>query len=351
MTAIRFLGICFLITIVFGFGQRQFDLESKPDRLGAPQSKGEVGRQVKPSTPSIIPAATQFPAATSEESSSGGHWMIEPINYFVSPAFISPAQFFADPAGWLDLFSNHLVLTLADFKSLAAGPSNRPNRAQMLLADFRTQDAPSLDFTDSSDIESGILTQIPMSHPAMDVNRHSLRYYRNLMRCGQTPRPEEMVGMWRGVNKGVATVAIDRQFIKEFYYVGGCLFGDNIAVCQVDPCSLPNAGWQPIIDSCTGEFRRQGRFAVECPQGCGPFRHGMVLNYAAGGNGRDPSRRVWDQVVKLDDNHLLGRATIRVGFVKVPVAFFVLERISMDSVEPATPTPVEVPVLQISAPQ
>ena len=145
-------------------------------------------------------------------------------------------------------------------------------------------------------------------------------------------------------------VAIDRQFIKEFYYVNGCLYGDNISVCQVQACALPHAGWQPRIDPCTGEIQRQGRFAVECPQGCGPFRHGMVLNYAAGGNGRNPSRRVWDQVVKLDDNHLLGRATIRVGFVKIPVAFFVLERISMSPVE-AVPTPVEVPVLQISAPQ
>jgi len=350
MTAIRFFGVCFLITIMFGWSQGQFNLESKRDGFNTPKYQPDVGVQAVPSAPSVIPVTTQIPAANSGTSFSAGEWMIEPVNYFLSAGFISPAHFFADPSGWLDALTNHWVLTLADWRSLTAAPSKRPNRAQVLLADFRPQEAPSLDLEEPQNGGPTSLQQNHISHPAMDVDRHSLRYYRNLMRCGQTPKPEEMVGMWRGVNKGVATVAIDRQFIKEFYYVNGCLYGDNISVCQVQACALPHAGWQPRIDPCTGEIQRQGRFAVECPQGCGPFRHGMVLNYAAGGNGRNPSRRVWDQVVKLDDNHLLGRATIRVGFVKIPVAFFVLERISMSPVE-AVPTPVEVPVLQISAPQ
>lgn len=186
-----------------------------------------------------------------------------------------------------------------------------------------------------------------MSHPAMNVACHNLRYYRNLMRCHSAPAPAELVGMWRGVNVGVATLAIDRQFIKEFYYVNGCLFGDNVSVCQVNDCALLEHGWQPIVDVCTGNWERQGRFAVECPQGRGRFSHGLVLNYAAGGNGRDPARRIWDQLVKLDDNHILGRATVRVGLAKVPVAYFVLERITVPASE-ITPTPADLPVLKVS---
>ena len=147
------------------------------------------------------------------------------------------------------------------------------------------------------------------------------------MKSGPTPQPTELLGSWRGVNKGVATMAIDRQFIKEFYLVNGQVFGDNVSVRQVADSQLLRCGWQPIVNQQTGQPHRQGRFRVECPQGHGAFRHGLVLNYAAGGNGRDPSRLIWDQVVKLDDNHMLGRATIRVGLAKVPVAFFVLERI------------------------
>ena len=194
----------------------------------------------------------------------------------------------------------------------------------------------------------GIVYGGVMSHPAMYVACHNLRYYRNLMKCNSAPAPAELAGMWRGVNVGVATLAIDRQFIKEFYYVNGCLFGDNVSVCQVSDCALLEHGWQPIIDVCTGSWERQGRFAVECPQGRGRFSHGLVLNYAAAGNGRDPARRIWDQLVKLDDNHMLGRATVRVGLAKVPVAYFVLERISVAASE-KTPTPVDLPVLKVSA--
>ncbi len=210
-----------------------------------------------------------------------------------------------------------------------------------------------LSVTNSSHVEpahelEGFADDGLMSHPAMNVTCHNLRYYRNLMRCNSAPSPTELAGMWRGVNKGVATLAIDRQFIKEFYYVNGCLFGDNVSVCQVSDCALPESGWQPIVDACTGTWKRQGRFAVECPQGRGRYSHGLVLNYAAGGNGRDPSRRIWDQVVKLDDNHMLGRATVRIGLAKVPVAYFVLERIALPAIE-AEPAPTEIPVLRVSA--
>ncbi len=167
-----------------------------------------------------------------------------------------------------------------------------------------------------------------MTHPAMSVHNYSLLQFRHMMKCGGTPHPSELVGTWRGVNKGIATVAIDRQFIKQFYMVNGRICGDNIVVRQVPDNQLLQCGWRPVIDGRTGQVKRQGRFAVRPPQGIGHFRHGLVLDYRAGGNPRgDRSRLIWDQVVKLDDNHMLGRATIRTGLAKVPVAYFVLERI------------------------
>jgi hypothetical protein len=33
-----------------------------------------------------------------------------------------------------------------------------------------------------------------------------------------------------------------------------------------------------------------------------------------------------DKVVKIDENHLLGRAVARIGLVQVPLAYFMLER-------------------------
>ena len=196
------------------------------------------------------------------------------------------------------------------------------------------------------DLEGGVYDGV-MSHPAMNVACHNICYYRNLMRCHSAPVPAELAGMWRGLSVGGATLAIDRQFIKEFYYVNGCLFGANVSVCEVSDCALLEHGWQPIVDVCTGNWERKGRFAVECPQGRGRFSHGLVLNYAAGGNGCAPARRIWDQLVKLDDNHMLGRVTVRVGLLKVPVAYFVLERMTVSASE-NTPTPADLPVLKVS---
>ena len=220
------------------------------------------------------------------------------------------------------------------------------------IIEIESREAGNLSAANSSHVSvnhelEGVVYGGVMSHPAMNVACHNLRYYRKLMRCHSAPAPAELAGMWRGVNVGGATLATDRQFIKEFYYVNGCLFGDNISVCQVSDCALLKHGWQPIVDICTGNWKRQGRFAVECPRGWGRFSHGLVLNYAAGENGCAPARRIWDQLVKLDDNHMLGRVTVRVGLAKVPVAYFVLERITIAASE-NTPTPADLPVLKVS---
>ena len=164
-------------------------------------------------------------------------------------------------------------------------------------------------------------TEVP-SHPALNTDNYGLFQYRRLMKSHSAPHPQELQGTWQGINKGIATVAIDERFIKEFRNVNGQVYGDNIEVNQ-------NSGdWAPIRDQRTGDIKRQGKFLVQQPRGIGPFRHGVVLNYSKGGNRKlDPANLISDQLVKLDDNHMLGRATAKFGPIRIPLAYFVLQRV------------------------
>ena len=142
------------------------------------------------------------------------------------------------------------------------------------------------------------------------------------MRNSPAPNPCELQGQWRGVNKGIATIAIDKRFIKEFVNVNGQIYGDNIDVRQ------NSLSYDTIPDPRTGSIKRQGKYLVQRPHGIGPFKHAVVLNYRKGGNRKlDPSKLIYDRVVKLDDNHMLGRATAKFGPIQIPLAYFVLQRV------------------------
>jgi len=160
------------------------------------------------------------------------------------------------------------------------------------------------------------------SHPALNTDNYNLFQYRRMMLNHPAPHPHELQGTWRGINKGVATLAIDERFIKDFRDVNGQIYGDNINVHQ------GSGGWTPIQDHQTGDAQRQGKFLVQQAHGIGPFRHAVVLNYSKGGNGKlDPANLISDQLVKLDDNHMLGRATAKFGPIKIPLAYFVLQKV------------------------
>ncbi len=161
----------------------------------------------------------------------------------------------------------------------------------------------------------------------MDTRNFRLRDYRRMFKCGTTPTEEDLVGHWKGVNKGVVELVGYRQFIKEIQPNECGISGDNIMVGQVSPEMLRCVGWQPKVDECTGELERKGKFAICPPHGCGAFKHGVEFNYRRGDNRkRDPVRLIVDKVVKIDDNHLLGRATANFGPLHIPLAYFVLER-------------------------
>lgn len=162
----------------------------------------------------------------------------------------------------------------------------------------------------------------------MDTSNKRLLDYRRMFRDGRTPQPQELSGNWRGVNKGIVEVVGYRQFIKEITPTQAGLYGDNIQVEQVPARAVRANGWQPQFDSTTGQFSRKGKFAVQAPRGIGAFKHGAVFSYRKGGNRRsDPANLLVDKVVVLDNNHLLGRATANFGPIKIPLSYFVLERV------------------------
>ncbi len=161
----------------------------------------------------------------------------------------------------------------------------------------------------------------------MDTRNFTLLQYRCLFRQGTTPAPHELVGVWRGVNKGIVELAGYRQFVKEITPAGNVIIGDNIQVHQVSNQMLESMGWQPKFEP-NGELERRGKFVVQPPQGIGAFRNGVVFSYRDGGNPPgDAARLLVDKVVRLDDDHLLGRATAKFGPIQIPLAYFVLERV------------------------
>jgi hypothetical protein len=163
----------------------------------------------------------------------------------------------------------------------------------------------------------------------MDTRNFRLRDYRRMFRAGQTPTSADLVGRWRGVNKGIVELAGYKQFIKEILPHDCELSGDNIMVHQVSNELLRCCGWQAKSDPGSPDgLQRKGKFAIRGAGGIGPFRHGVVFSYRQGNNRRlDPVRLIVDRVVKIDDNHLLGRVTANFGPLRIPLAYFVLERI------------------------
>ena len=153
--------------------------------------------------------------------------------------------------------------------------------------------------------------------------------WRELLRCGEAPTQEEMHGYWRGINSGRIPQRFGfSQFIKELDFIGPAPKGRNILVEQQPEPMLRSYGWQPKIDPETGEIERNGSFVFLPPDHRGRYGHGARTSYREGDNPRlAPNRFLVNRIVKLDDDHLLGQATVKVGRVQIPVGYFFLERI------------------------
>lgn len=159
----------------------------------------------------------------------------------------------------------------------------------------------------------------------MDTDSFTLRDYRRLYMTGSTPSQAELVGTWRGINKGIVTLFGYNDFIKDIQYTECGVFGDNHEV-DSDP-------WSNNCDSTARlDFSRiqqdNDRFKVKSANCVGRFGHGTIFSYREGGNRRFAAANLLvDKVVKIDDCHLIGRVTARTLVGPVPIAYFVLERI------------------------
>lgn len=172
----------------------------------------------------------------------------------------------------------------------------------------------------------------PRSHGSVDVmntNNFTLFDYRKMFAEGRTPAPHELLGRWRGVNKGIVELAGYRQFIKEIVATPCNIAGDNILVHQVSNDMLRSIGWAPRAGMPEeGYVSRVAPFDIEAPQGIGQFSHGAIFRYRDGGGElKQPVQILVDKVVVLDRNHLLGHVTAKFGLVQIPLAYFTLERI------------------------
>ena len=179
-----------------------------------------------------------------------------------------------------------------------------------------------------SSAERMVNSRMPRRSDVMATDQHSLLQYRRMYRNGTTPQPHELAGQWNGVNKGIVQIAGYGQFIKDIK-VGpnGQFYGDNVQVGQVAPGLVRLDGWQPKPDLRMKDYERIGKFQVQQANGRGFFGRGATLSYADGGNAQgDPARLLQDQVVRIDSNHMLGRAVAKFGPFQIPLAYFVLER-------------------------
>ena len=163
----------------------------------------------------------------------------------------------------------------------------------------------------------------------MDTRNFTLLDYRKMFIESRTPAPQELVGRWRGVNKGIVELVMLEQFIKEITPTPCELRGDNIIVEQVSNDLLRSIGWAPVAGPPeSGYLSRIGDYQVQAPRGIGSFKHGAIFSYRDGDNGKmNPANLIVDKVVVLDRNHLLGRVTANFGLVKIPLSYFTLERI------------------------
>ena len=176
--------------------------------------------------------------------------------------------------------------------------------------------------------EQMVNSRVPRGVDRQATDQHTLLQYRRLYRSGTSPHPAELVGQWNGVNKGIVEVAGYGQFIKEIRVdANGHLYGDNVQVGQVKPSQVRLNGWQPKFDHATSDYERRGRFAIQRPTNRGFFGRGATFSYADGGNpDGDAARLLKDQVVKLNDHQMLGRAVVEFGPIEIPLSYFVLER-------------------------
>ncbi len=148
-----------------------------------------------------------------------------------------------------------------------------------------------------------------------------------LMETRPAPDLATIAGKWNGINKGVGSAMMGLMQDVKVLEGEDCVSGYNILVKQVSISDLPCRGWRPELDPKTCKPKTMGNFIAVAPNCCGKLGHTVKLDYTIAENPWfDPSRFLIDELVAIDDDILLGRATANIGKLHVPVAYFVLTR-------------------------
>ena len=166
-----------------------------------------------------------------------------------------------------------------------------------------------------------------------ELTRSSADVLEDFLRNGQRPPVETLVGYeYRGANIGAIPRRLGLQkFIKGFFDGPDSIEGYNIAVDQ----NGLEAAWTPKPDH--DQPRRFGFYLVSPlrMQGRGRdsrYPNAVLLDYGA--SPRNPRMRIEralrDYLVVPDPNRsdvLLGKAYLAAGRARLPVGFFVIERL------------------------
>lgn len=162
---------------------------------------------------------------------------------------------------------------------------------------------------------------------ALQIASLSRRELYRLMQTHPAPDLASIAGKWHGINKGfgpaVAGLMQDVKVLEGHH----CVHGHNVLVKQVAISDLKCRGWRPELDPTTCQPKTMGNFVALPPDCRGELGHVAKFDYTQASNPwYDPSRFLIDDIVQIDDNLLLGRATAKVGWMTMPVAYFVLTR-------------------------
>ncbi len=162
---------------------------------------------------------------------------------------------------------------------------------------------------------------------AFQIASLSNRELDQLMRNRPAPDLDTLAGKWYGINKGFGSALIGLTQDIKVLENNGCVTGYNISVKQVAIRDLPCRGWRPQRDPRTCQPKTMGNFIAVAP--CSSCRLGRPVKFdytIAENNWYDPSRFLIDEIVAIDEDLLLGRATAKLGSMQFPVAYFVLMR-------------------------
>jgi len=152
----------------------------------------------------------------------------------------------------------------------------------------------------------------------------------SLLLRGETPDPDALAGWeFRGLNTpAFAKLLGIKKFVKGFYKSSvGQLYGYNVPVVQ----NAVDGPWEyknPTNPKRFGFYRVD---PVDAAARDNAYLHALLLDYGrGGGSDLDPTTRLRDYLVRVEpgsDDLLLGKAFVAVGPARLPVSFFVLERL------------------------